>query len=194
SDTLYSLLLNKMRFSVAQAMALLALLTTAHGLNINRFILAILPSELKTSSRVVREASAAVLGATEAKHDHDGHRGGHNRDGHRGGHRDDHGHGRHGAHDHFRRDEDVDDGFRESSSAWGTSTKIEDDGGFGGRGGFGEGGFGRGRDHDRFPGGFGHGFGGYRRAEESEDKFPGGFGGFGGHRDHHRGGHDHDHG
>ncbi|KAE9395391.1 hypothetical protein BT96DRAFT_922856 [Gymnopus androsaceus JB14] len=44
------------------------------------------------------------------------------------------GHGRHGSHNHFRRDEDVDDGFRESSSAWGTSTKIEDDGGFGGRG------------------------------------------------------------
>ena len=80
SDTLYSLLLNKMRFSVAQATALLALLTTAQGLNINRFIevgvlfllmrnesnLAILPSELKTSSRVAREASAAGLGATEA--------------------------------------------------------------------------------------------------------------------------------
>ncbi|KAE9392013.1 hypothetical protein BT96DRAFT_289867 [Gymnopus androsaceus JB14] len=92
SDTLYSLLLNKMRFSVAQATALLALLTTVHGLNINRFI--------ESGDLAIR---------TEDKFP----------GGYGGGHDHDNGHGRgkdhngHGGHDHYRREEDVAGEFKQ---------------------------------------------------------------------------------
>ncbi|KAE9397396.1 hypothetical protein BT96DRAFT_940996 [Gymnopus androsaceus JB14] len=90
-----------MRFSVAQATALLVLLTTVHGLNINRFI--------ESGDIAIRAEDkfpggeggfSGGFGGHRGEHDqlytsfmsyHDGHRGGHSHDNHRGGHHDSHG-------------------------------------------------------------------------------------------------------